>query len=149
MVTCLMKAPLSFYATNPIGRVINRLSQDINALDELLPFSAYQTCVYITPIIATILLASITNPWLILAFLLSSPLYYFIASIFFTSGTDIKRLTLISAGPVYSHFSNTMDGLKTIKIYGMQKEYTEQVFRYASLPLVQQHGKKDSVSLLA
>ena len=136
MVTCLLKAPLSFYAANPLGRVINRVSQDINALDELLPYSAYSTCVRITPITATILLASVTNPWLILSFLLSSPLYYFIASIYFTSGTDLKRLMLMAAGPVYSHFSNTMEGLKTIKIYDMRKEYTKQAFRYICTLLV-------------
>ena len=136
MVTCLLKAPLSFYAANPLGRVINRVSQDINALDELLPYSAYSTCICITPITATILLASVTNPWLILSFSLSSPLYYFIASIYFTSGTDLKRLMLMAAGPIYSHFSNTMEGLKTIKIYDMRKEYTEQVFRYICTLLV-------------
>ena len=133
MVTCLLKAPLSFYARNPAGRIINRLSQDINALEELLPYSAYATSVQIIPITATILLASITNPWLIISFLFFFPLFYLIGSIYLTSGTDIKRLMLMAAGPVYSHFSNTMEGLKTIKIHGMENEYTEQVFRYVFL----------------
>ena len=135
MVTCLLKAPLSFYARNPVGRTINRLSQDINSLEELLPYSAYATCIYIVPIIATILLSSITNPWLILFFLFSLPLFFFIASIYFTSGTDTKRLMLMAASPVYSHFSSTMEGLKTIRIHGMKKDYTEQAFRYVCLTL--------------
>ena len=128
-----MKAPLSFYARNPVGRVINRLSQDINALEELLPYSTYATCVQIIPITATVLLASITNPWLILSFLFAVLLFYFVASIYLTLGTDIKRLMLMAAGPVYSHFSNTMEGLKTIRIHSRQNEYTEQVFRYVGV----------------
>ena len=138
MVTCLMKAPLSFYARNPVGRILNRLSQDINILDEFLPFSAYVTFTYMSPVVATILLASITNPWLILSFLLSMPLFYFVASVYINSSTDIKRLMLMVAGPVYSHFSNTMEGLKTIRIHSRQKEYTEEVFRYASIYLLLQ-----------
>jgi ATP-binding cassette subfamily C (CFTR/MRP) protein 4 len=124
-----MKAPLSFYARNPIGRILNRLSQDINVLDELLPYYAYVTFNCFAPIVSTILLASITSPWLILAFLFSMPLFYVIGSIYMTSSADIKRLMLMAAGPVYSHFSNTMEGLKTIRIHSRQKEYTEQVFR--------------------
>ncbi len=130
MITCLMKAPLSFYARNPVGRIINRLSQDMNVLDELLPFYAYKTITFISPIIATTVLACITNPWLILSLLFSVPFFYFIVSIYITSSTDIKRLMLIAAGPIYSHFSNTMEGLKTIRVHGRQKEFTEQVFRY-------------------
>ena len=126
-----MKAPLSFYARNPVGRILNRLSQDINILDELLPYYAYVTITFISPVISTLLLASITNPWLILSFLLSMPLFYFIASIYITSTTDIKRLMLMAAGPIYSHFSNTLEGLKTIRVHSRQKKYTEQVFRYS------------------
>ena len=130
MITCLMKASLSFYATNPVGRIINRLSQDINILDEFFPYYACVTLNFFAPVISTILLASITNPWLILAFLCSMPLFYFIGSVYITSSADIKRLMLMAAGPVYSHFSNTMEGLKTIRIHSRQKEYTEEVFRY-------------------
>ena len=135
MITCLMKAPLSFYARNPVGRIINRFSQDINILDELLPFFAYRTILFISPIVATTLLACITNPWLIMLFSIFMPLFYFVAIIYITSSTDIKRLMLMAASPIYSHFSNTMEGLKAIRVHGRQSEFTEQVFRYVCLEI--------------
>ena len=130
MVACLLKAPLSFYANNPVGRIINRFSQDINTVEELLPYNAFILFNYILPVLATMILASITNPWLIIPFLLSLPLFYYIGYIYFNCSTDIKRLWLISSGPMYSHFSNTMRGLRTIRAHGRQKDFRERVFRY-------------------
>jgi ATP-binding cassette subfamily C (CFTR/MRP) protein 4 len=37
MVTRLLRAPLSFFHTNPAGRVLNRLSKDLGSVDEQLP----------------------------------------------------------------------------------------------------------------
>ena len=37
LVTCLLKAPVLFFNTNPAGRILNRCSKDISCMDELLP----------------------------------------------------------------------------------------------------------------
>jgi ABC-type multidrug transport system fused ATPase/permease subunit len=133
MVTCLLKAPLSFHAVNPIGRVINRFSQDMNNLDELLPFYIFMVCHYAAPAVATILLAAITTPLLIIPVLLALPIFYFFSKVYFTSATDIKRLMSVASSPIYSHFSNTLEGLRNIRVYGRQKDFTNQVFRFACL----------------
>ncbi|XP_028391901.1 multidrug resistance-associated protein 4-like [Dendronephthya gigantea] len=129
MVKCLLSAPLSFHAVNPVGRILNRFSQDINNLDDLLPFYIFMVCTYAGPTIATLLLAIITTPLLIIPVLIAMPLFYFFSKVYFTSGTDIKRLMSIAGSPIYSHFSNTMEGLRTIRVYGRQKEFTDEAFR--------------------
>ena len=133
MVTCLLKAPLSFHAVNPVGRVLNRFSQDINNLDELLPFYFFMLLLYAAPAVATVLLAAITTPLLIIPILIALPAFYFFSKVYFTSATDIKRLMSIAGSPIYSHFSNTMEGLRNIRVYGRQKEFIDQVFRFAFL----------------
>ena len=35
----VMRAPLSFFHTNPVGRMLNRFSRDLGVIDDLLPFS--------------------------------------------------------------------------------------------------------------
>ena len=77
----------------------------------------------------TVLLAIITTPLLIIPVLLAMPVFYYFSKVYFTSGTDIKRLMSIAGSPIYSHFSNTMEGLKTIRVYGSEKKFTDEAFR--------------------
>lgn len=37
MFHCLLKSPMRFFDTNPSGRVLNRFSKDMGAIDEVLP----------------------------------------------------------------------------------------------------------------
>ena len=133
MVSCLLKAPLLFHAVNPVGRILNRFSQDIANIDELLPFYILISSLYITPGIATIILAGITNILLIIPIITALPISYILVKVYFTSATDIRRLMSIAGSPIYSHFSNTKEGLRTIRVYGRQKEFTDQAFRFVFL----------------
>lgn len=43
MFHCLLLAPLRFFNSNPCGRIFNRFSKDIGAIDELLPIMLLDT----------------------------------------------------------------------------------------------------------
>ena len=130
MVSCLIKAPLSFHAVNPVGRILNRFSQDIYNIDELLPFCILTASIFVTPGLATIILAAITNILLIIPILIAMPIFYILVKVYFTSASDVRRLMSIAGSPIYSHFSNTKEGLRNIRVYGRQKEFTDQAFRF-------------------
>ena len=86
--------------------------------------------IHSAPTIATIILAAITKPLLIILLFISLPIYYIISKIYLTSGGDIKRLMSMAGSPVYSHFSNTMNGMRNIRVYGREKKFTHELFRY-------------------
>ena len=130
MVSCLLRAPLSFHAVNPVGRILNRFSQDIDNIDELLPFFIFRFSLNVTPGIATVILAAMMNFLLIIPIVIALPIFYFFAKVFFTSATDIRRLMSVAGSPIYSHFSNTKEGLRSIRVYGREKEFIDQVFRF-------------------
>ena len=129
MVACLIRAPGSFYVTNPAGRILNRFSQDINNLDELLPNYVIYFCQTILPLLATFVLACIANVVLIPLAVFAILTLYFIARFYLHTAMDLKRLMSIAAGPLYSHFSNTMEGVRTIRVHNRQKIFTDGVYR--------------------
>ena len=130
MVACLIRAPLSFYATNPVGRIINRFSQDINNLDELLPLNLTLFSHAVSPTIASLVLASVASIFLLPLILVILLVFFFISRFYLSSALDLKRLTSIAGGPLYSHFSITMEGVRTIRVYNRQEDFTTEVYKY-------------------
>ena len=66
MMSAVLKAPVLFFDTNPVGRIINRFSRDIGIMDELLPDVFLQAVEIVLFCIGAVVLPSILNPWIIL-----------------------------------------------------------------------------------
>jgi len=123
----LLRAPTSFFDTTPFGRIINRFSADMSAVDRKL-MTALSTAVnLLLMIVAIILMNLIVVPWLVLGFVPLFALYWYIAGIYRASSRELKRLDSISLSPVFSTFSESMDGLATIRAYGAPESMLSQV----------------------
>ena len=129
MVSSLLAAPISFFAINPRGCIINRFSQDIGNLDELLPYNLVFLINSLTPMIAALVLCSTTKLVLIPVAFVGIVATYFISKFFFHAATDIKRLMSSAGSPLYSHVSNTLEGIRTIRVFQQQKWFKEKLFR--------------------
>lgn len=138
MTACLLRASLSFHVTNPVGRILNRFSQDINNLDELFPFYLNKFCNYASPALSSLILACITNVLLIPVVLVTFPVFFLTTRFYFRSALDLKRLMTIAGGPLYSHFSNTMEGVRTIRVHNRQRDFTDEAYRYSTLQTFQE-----------
>uniref|UniRef100_H2YLY5 Multidrug resistance-associated protein 1 n=1 Tax=Ciona savignyi TaxID=51511 RepID=H2YLY5_CIOSA len=126
MLVRIFRAPMSFFDTTPLGRIVNRFSKDIYLIDEVIPrcftgllmtgfqcLSTFVVIVYSTPIFAVVVV-----PLLIL--------YYFVQRFYIRTSRQLKRLESISRSPIYSHFSETIAGVSTIRAYGLQKSFMKQ-----------------------
>ncbi|KAJ7392174.1 hypothetical protein OS493_013546 [Desmophyllum pertusum] len=69
MTKAVMKAPVLFFDTNPVGRILNRFSKDIGSMDGLLPgqfLFAVQLCLYQDKNTAALILLKASKCWLAL-----------------------------------------------------------------------------------
>lgn len=122
MLASVLRAPLSFFDTTPIGRIISRFSRDVSVLDELLPQFFQQMLTTVLNLIASYVFIGTILP-LFFAVAVPVTIVYFLLQRFFNrTSLELKRLDSISKSPIYAHFSETLGGLSTLRAYGKQDQ---------------------------
>ncbi|KAK4879973.1 hypothetical protein RN001_008119 [Aquatica leii] len=96
----VIRATLRFFNLNPSGRILNRFSKDMGAIDELLP---------------NIVITSVVNAWLILPVVIITVVFYFLRILYIGTSRSIKRLEGLTKSPVISHLNASLRGLATIR----------------------------------
>jgi len=62
MVVTVLQAPVLFFDSNPVGRIMNRFPKDIGCLDEVLPKNFLISIQEMLAVFASILVPTVTNP---------------------------------------------------------------------------------------
>jgi len=130
MVVAILQAPVLFFDSNPVGRILNRFSKDIGCVDELLPKTFLFSIQLVLLVIASILVPVVTNPWLVLVAVPTTAAVVYISKYYLKTARELKRLESICRSPVFSHLSETLNGLDTIRTRGRQKDFVDQFYRY-------------------
>eukprot|EP00755_Sulcionema_specki_P005645 Sspe_Gene.4962::Locus_1627_Transcript_1_3_Confidence_0.500_Length_4779::g.4962::m.4962 len=121
----VMRAPMSFFDTTPLGRLINRFSKDIDQIDVVLPptvITFFQLAIACT---ASIVVIATSQPILLAAMPFAGAIYVGVLKRFIRSNRETKRLDSISKSPIFQHFTETLAGIKTIWAYEVQTDFRE------------------------
>ncbi len=129
MVTALLKAPVLFFDSNPIGRILNRFSKDIGCMDEVLPKTFLFAVQMVLFVLTAALLPLVANAWLVAIVVPIIWLYVYIARYFMRTSRELRRLESVCRSPVLTQISETLDGLDTIRSRGRQQEFAEHLYR--------------------
>jgi ABC-type multidrug transport system fused ATPase/permease subunit len=126
VLTRILKARLRFFDKTPLGRIMNRFSKDIEAVDqELTPF-AEGTFICIVQCVSTLILITFITPgFLIFAFIVSF-LYYLVGYFYISLSRELKRYESITKSPIHQHFSESLNGVATIRAYGIESRFMKQ-----------------------
>ena len=130
MLSAVLKAPVLFFDTNPIGRILNRFSRDIGIMDETLPINFLDAVQLLLFCVGAVVLPSILNPWIILP---ATPLiiaFILIGRYYVTTSRDVRRLEGVNRSPVLSHFSDSLMGLVTIRAYEREDGFLKALYRF-------------------
>ena len=129
MTAAVLKAPVLFFDSNRIGRILNRFSKDICSMDELLPdvfFDAIQLVLFCS---SALTLPVVLNPWVLLPACPLLVMFVWLGRYYVKTSREIKRLEAINRSPVFTHFSDTLEGLVTIRSFSMQNEFRKEFYR--------------------
>lgn len=122
MLQSVLHAPMAFFDTTPIGRIISRFSRDVSVLDELLPQFFQQMMSTVLNLIASYIFIGTILPIFFAVAVPVTLLYFALQRFFNRTSVELKRLDAISKSPIYAHFSETLGGLSTLRAYGKQDE---------------------------
>ena len=104
MLQAVVHAPIRFFDSQPVGRILNRFSKDIGFLDDLLPWTILDFVQLAVNMIGTFILASVVNPWVLIAVVPLLIYLLWLRNFYLSSAREIKRLEAVQRSPVYSHF---------------------------------------------
>ncbi|XP_069971268.1 multidrug resistance-associated protein 1 [Penaeus vannamei] len=125
LLQSVIRLPMSFFDTNPSGRIINRFSKEISVLDIILPdvvSASFERSLQVI-IIIIMIIAAIPAAGLFVVPIMA--LYYAVQSFYIASSRQLKRIASVSRSPVYSHFSETLQGVSIIRAFKKQQEFYE------------------------
>ncbi|XP_045760472.1 ATP-binding cassette sub-family C member 4 isoform X1 [Maniola jurtina] len=133
MFHSMLQGVMRFFDSNSSGRILNRFSKDVGALDELLPRFLLE-CIQIYLVMFSILaLNAAALVWTLLPTTIILLLFYVILQIYLKSAQSIKRLEGTTRSPVFSHMSATLNGISTIRSSGAQQRLIQEFDRFQDI----------------
>ncbi|KAL5254946.1 hypothetical protein ACHWQZ_G014410 [Mnemiopsis leidyi] len=114
MLNSIMKAPLHFFGSTPIGVMINRFSSDVYTIDSDVPIEVNILLSTLCELIGVVVVTCYGLPYIMISFIPLAVLYYFIQKYYRCASREVKRLYSVSQSPLFSHFEETLNGVPYI-----------------------------------
>jgi len=117
LVSTLLHVPLSFIDTTPLGRILNRCSQDVYTIDQQLmgTISSFISCVL--SVLSTVVIISYTTPLFLLGVLPLGGFYLYVQRYYVATSRELQRLDSVSRSPIFANFSETLAGVTLIRAF--------------------------------
>ena len=124
MAYAVLNSPLQFFETTPLGRIINRFSQDMSKVDSALPrvFSSLFSSIVKT--LLTMIIIGYNMPFFILVILGLSFVYNYYQNFYVITIRDLKRIVSITKSPIFALIQESLNGCETIRAYGQRKRFS-------------------------
>ncbi|KAF7355119.1 ATP-dependent bile acid permease [Mycena sanguinolenta] len=119
----LVHSTFRWFDTTPKGRILNRVGQDISTIDNTLSGSMYDLMHSITAWIIQVLIIAVVFPSFVLPGLLLSFAYYKISVGYLRSSRDLNRMEANTRSPIFTDFSELLEGIVTIRAFGVEKRF--------------------------
>ncbi|KAG4305854.1 hypothetical protein PORY_000764 [Pneumocystis oryctolagi] len=119
----VVRAPMSFFDTTPLGRIIGRFTKDIKILDNMLVDSYLSFALTFSYIVSIFTLIIIFLHYFSIPLIFLLSLFFVLMSIYRASSREIKRLDSLRKSDLYAQINETLTGLTVIRAYQEQIKF--------------------------
>ncbi|EGR29740.1 hypothetical protein IMG5_149230 [Ichthyophthirius multifiliis] len=131
---------MSFFDMNPSGRIINRISSDIQQIDDGIPFTFNQFFYQLILVSIYPLGILINFPWIAIPFVFCVCIMYYFFYLFRFSNRELKRLSQVNNGKLMTIINENCSGLIITRSFNQQnymmKDYLQKLEDYINSTLV-------------
>ncbi|XP_076160818.1 sulfonylurea receptor isoform X2 [Ptiloglossa arizonensis] len=125
-VSRLLRVPMSFFESHPVGKILNRFSADMGVIDKKISTSIQRLTYFVLLCGSAILVNVIISPWFLVAALPTCAAYYLVQRYYRRSARHLQRLDGSTRWPIATHFSETLSGLPTLRASKQENRFMEQ-----------------------
>ncbi|CAC5365085.1 ABCC1 [Mytilus coruscus] len=129
MLDKIMRAPMEFFDTTPLGRIINRFSSDVEMMDTALPLTFRITLNSLYLAVTTVIVICINTPIILSTVIPLMICYGVIMRFYLPTSRQLKRLESIHRSPVFNHFSETIAGAIVIRAYKASERFMNEALK--------------------
>ncbi|KAK4227258.1 hypothetical protein QBC38DRAFT_364659 [Podospora fimiseda] len=125
----LLRTPIRWLDTVPVGRILNRYTADFNIIDSQLANSVSFGVNSFLGLMAVIVAGLFVSLYIVLlaGILLVLCLYY--ALVYLNAARPVKRLESTTKSPVFEQFGSALTGVATIRGFEKSQVYIERMYR--------------------
>ncbi|KAF5021658.1 hypothetical protein F66182_6316 [Fusarium sp. NRRL 66182] len=126
-VTRVLRAPMSFFDTTPLGRITNRFSRDVDVMDNNLSDALRMFFLTMGMITSVFILIIAFYYYFVIALV---PLYaaFVMAAVYYrASAREVKRYESVLRSHVFAKFGEGLTGVASIRAYGLQDRFINEL----------------------
>ncbi|EAA32081.2 hypothetical protein GE21DRAFT_8152 [Neurospora crassa] len=123
----VLRAPMSFFDTTPLGRITNRFSRDVDVMDNNLTDALRMYFFSIGAIISTFALIIAYFYYFAIALVPLFTLFLFATGYYRSSAREVKRFEAVLRSTVFAKFNEGLSGVASIRAYGLQNRFVEDM----------------------
>uniref|UniRef100_A0A914WYV8 ABC-type glutathione-S-conjugate transporter n=1 Tax=Plectus sambesii TaxID=2011161 RepID=A0A914WYV8_9BILA len=127
LVHNLMRCPMSFFDTTPLGRIINRISKDMDKVDDHLP-RVLSYCINIfSDINVSLIIIGVSMPVMIVGIIPIILIFVLIYRYYVRVSRQMQRLFSTSFSFVCSHLQDSVAGVSSIRAFQAQDRFCDHM----------------------
>ncbi|CAN0424476.1 unnamed protein product [Lampetra fluviatilis] len=124
----IVRAPLRFFDTTPLGSILNRFSADLHMIDQLIPSSTESLVRSSLFSLSAVSVIAYVTPIFLVALVPLALIHYFIQKHFRIASKDLQEMDENTKLPLLLHIMETVDGIATIRAFRHESQFRQKIF---------------------
>ncbi|RDW76399.1 putative ABC multidrug transporter [Aspergillus mulundensis] len=129
ILSTVLSAPMLFFSTTDSGSILNRFSQDLQLIDMELPIAVINTFSILMLCLFSMIFMGIASKYAAVSFPIVLMIIYIIQKIYLRTSRQLRFLDLEAKAPLYSHFTDSLSGLASIRAFRWQHSLQEKHYQ--------------------